>query len=271
MPTCTIAGQTLHYAKYGQGFPVLLGHSYLWDAAMWEPQIQALSPHYQLIVPELWGHGQSAALPQGTTDIGGLAQQMLALLDALQIAECAVVGLSVGGMWGAELALQAPERVRSLVLMDTFLGAEPQTSRQRYFALLDQIEAAGSVSPELIDAIVPLFFRPGADLQGPVPRAFARQLKAMTPAQLRDSVVPLGRLIFGRADRLDAMEALDPARTFLLGGDDDIPRPPEELWMMAEAIGCDYELVPEAGHITSLDNPTFVNAQLLGWLRRTIN
>ncbi|MCM5596719.1 alpha/beta hydrolase, partial [Xanthomonas hortorum pv. pelargonii] len=31
MPICTIAGQTLHYAQHGQGFPVLLGHSYLWD------------------------------------------------------------------------------------------------------------------------------------------------------------------------------------------------------------------------------------------------
>ncbi|MCC4599687.1 alpha/beta fold hydrolase [Xanthomonas melonis] len=270
MPTCTIAGQTLHYAQYGQGFPVLLGHSYLWDAAMWEPQIQALAPHYQVIVPELWGHGQSGPLPQGTQQIGDLARQMLALLDALVLPQCAVIGLSVGGMWGAELALLAPERVRSLVLMDTFLGAEPEATRTRYFGLLDAIEAAGQVTPALIEAIVPIFFRPGTDPASALPRAFAQRLAAMSAEQLRASIVPLGRMMFGRADRLDALSALDPAHTFLLGGAEDVQRPPEELWMMAEAICCDYELIPNAGHSASLENPAFVNAQLLGWLKRTL-
>lgn len=37
---------------------------------MWEPQIQALSQHYQVIVPELWGHGQSDPLPAGTQTVG---------------------------------------------------------------------------------------------------------------------------------------------------------------------------------------------------------
>lgn len=160
MPICTISGQTLHYTKRGDGFPVLLGHSYLWDAAMWEPQIQALSQHYQVIVPELWGHGQSDALPAGTQTVGDLADQMLALMDALELPQCAVVGLSVGGMWGAELAMRAPERVRSLVLMDTFMGAESQAARTRYFALLDAIDAAGKVTAELVEAIMPLFSVP---------------------------------------------------------------------------------------------------------------
>ncbi|MCL1498845.1 2-succinyl-6-hydroxy-2,4-cyclohexadiene-1-carboxylate synthase [Xanthomonas nasturtii] len=270
MPTCTISGQTLHYTQHGQGFPVLLGHSYLWDAAMWEPQIQALSQQYRVIVPELWGHGQSGALPAGTQSLGDLAEQMLTLLDGLELPQCAVVGLSVGGMWGAELAMRAPERVRSLVLMDTFLGAEPQVTRARYFGLLDAIDAAGQVTPALVEAIVPIFFRSGIDLHSALPAAFAQRLAAMSAEQLRASIVPLGRLIFGRDDRLENLAALNPANTFLLGGEYDIPRPPEELWMMAKVIGCDYELVPDAGHIASLENPAFVNAQLLGWLKRTV-
>ncbi|MCC5042819.1 MULTISPECIES: alpha/beta fold hydrolase [Xanthomonas] len=271
MPTCTIAGQPLHYAQHGHGFPVLLGHSYLWDAAMWEPQIQALSPHYRVIVPELWGHGASGPLPAGTQTIGDLARQMLALLDALQIEECAVVGLSVGGMWAAELALMAPTRVRSLVLMDTYLGAEPQVTRERYFGLLDAIATAGQVTPTLVSAIVPLFFRPAIDLASPLPVAFAQRLAALSPDHLRDAIVPLGRLIFGREDALERLAHLNPATTLLMGGEYDIPRPVEELLLMAEVINCDYELVPDAGHIATLENPAFVNAQLLGWLGRTLD
>ncbi|MBA5844985.1 alpha/beta fold hydrolase, partial [Escherichia coli] len=73
-----------------------------------------------------------------------LAAHASALLDALEIEQCAVVGLSVGGMWGARLALREPQRVRSLVLMDASLEAEPEATRLRYFGMLDAIAAAGS-------------------------------------------------------------------------------------------------------------------------------
>ena len=66
MPAHIIQGSTLHYQDHGAGFPVLLGHSYLWDAAMWAPQIDALSRSYRVIVPDLWGHGASGAPPDGT-------------------------------------------------------------------------------------------------------------------------------------------------------------------------------------------------------------
>jgi hypothetical protein len=57
MPSTNIAGQTLHYQIHGTGFPVLLGDSYLWDSAMWAPQIEVLSRSFQVIAPDLWGHG----------------------------------------------------------------------------------------------------------------------------------------------------------------------------------------------------------------------
>ncbi|CAM3907887.1 Pimeloyl-ACP methyl ester carboxylesterase [Paracidovorax anthurii] len=266
----TLEGSPLHYLDLGRGPAVLLGHSYLWDASMWAPQIRALSRHFRVIVPELWGHGASGPLPGNTQDLQGLAAQMLALLDALRIRECAVVGLSVGGMWGAELALQAPGRVRSLVMMDTYLGAEPEATRQRYFGMLDAIEAAGQITPALVNAIVPIFFRPGTDPSAPRPAAFARSLAAMTAEQLRQSVVPLGRIIFGRADALDRLGALDPRTTLLMGGDEDIPRPPHEMQEMAEVIGCESVLIPTAGHISNQDNPEFVTRHLLHWLGRTM-
>jgi pimeloyl-ACP methyl ester carboxylesterase len=52
MPFIEIEGKPLHYQTRGTGFPVLLGHSYLWDSSMWAPQIDALSHHYQVIVPD---------------------------------------------------------------------------------------------------------------------------------------------------------------------------------------------------------------------------
>ena len=104
MPIAIIDDQPLHYVDQGSGPVVLLGHSYLWDQQMWAPQIAALSQKYRVIVPELWGHGDSGPLPAQTHSLGDLARQALALLDHLGVAKVNLVGLSVGGMWGAPLA-----------------------------------------------------------------------------------------------------------------------------------------------------------------------
>src|SRR5258708_8513445 len=106
-----IAGSTMNVVDAGEGDVVVLGHSYLWSSEMWRPQIDGLSPHYRVIVPDLWGHGNSGPLPEGTEDLHDIARHHLALMDRLGIDRFTLVGLSVGGMWGAELALVAPERV----------------------------------------------------------------------------------------------------------------------------------------------------------------
>jgi pimeloyl-ACP methyl ester carboxylesterase len=266
MPFIEIEGKPLHYETHGTGFPVLLGHSYLWDSSMWAPQIDALSRHYQVIVPDLWGHGQSGQLPENTRSLGDLATHAGRLLDALGIGQCAIVGLSVGGMWGSELALGEPGRVKCLVLMDTDRSAEPDATLKQYSQMFNAIESLGSIPAPMIEVIVPLFFRRGATLDGEVHAKFRKALAGFSADQLRQSVVPLGRLIFGRSDALASLAGLDAASTLLMCGELDIPRPPTEMARMAAVIGCRQMLIPDAGHISNLENQSFVTDTLLTWL-----
>ena len=83
-------------------------------------------------------------------------------------------------MWGARLALREPQRVRSLVLMDASLEAGEAT-RLRYFGMLDAIAAAGRIAPPLLDAIVPLFFRPDVNLAGWCRPRFATRSRTCRP------------------------------------------------------------------------------------------
>ena len=266
MPSVIIDGQPLHYVDQGSGPAVLLGQSYLWDQHMWAPQIAALSQQYRVIVPELWGHGESGPLPAQTRTLDDLARQALALLDHLEIAQVNLVGLSVGGMWAAPLALLAPERVNSLVLMDTYLGAEPEATREQYFALLGAIEAAGAIPDALLDIIVPIFFRPGIDHDSALYQDFRQSLRDFPKDRLLQSIVPLGRLIFGRGDALENLSRLNADTTLVMCGNEDQPRPPAEAQEMADLIGCDLVLIPDAGHISSRENPDFVNEALLTFL-----
>lgn len=266
MPFVTIDGQPLHYIDQGTGPAVLLAGSYLWDQTMWAPQIAALSKHYRVIALDLWGHGQSGQLPNGTTSLDDIARQAHDLLDHLDIDRVTLVGLSVGGMWGARLALTAPERINGLVLMDTYVGIEPEPTRQYYFSLLKQIEEAGVITPQLLDIVVPIFFRPGIDPQSALYQNFRASLAALPANRLRESIVPMGRITFGREDLMPRLSELNPNTTLVMTGDQDTPRPPHEAREMAELIGCPCLVVPEAGHISNLENPPFVTEALLKFL-----
>jgi pimeloyl-ACP methyl ester carboxylesterase len=266
MPVAVIDGQPLHYIDQGCGPAVLLGSSYLWGAEMWAPQIEALSQQYRVIVPELWGHGESGPMPTLTRSLDDLARQALALLDHLDIEQINLVGLSVGGMWGARLALLAPQRINSLVLMDTYLGAEPEATRQYYFSLFKMIEDAGVIPEPLLDVIAPIFFRPGIDRESALYQDFRTSLQAYSRERLLESIVPLGRLIFSREDVLQQLPRLDADTTQVMCGEFDKPRPPAEAQEMAGLIGCSLISIPEAGHISARENPEYVNEALLTFL-----
>ncbi|MFR9717745.1 alpha/beta fold hydrolase [Aeromonas diversa] len=253
-----LGGRSLAYLDEGQGPVILFGHSYLWDSAMWAPQVEALKGQYRCIVPELWGHGDSDALVAGRLTLTELARDHLALLDALGIDEFILVGLSIGGMWGLELANMAPARIKGLVLMDTFVGLEPQITCERYLGMLGAIEQVGTIPAPIIEQVAPLFFANQAE---PALMADFKARLASWPATKVAAMVAVGRSFVTRADRMEWLESLT-CPTLVMTGCEDKARPVLEGYLMAEARGCRFIEIPGAGHISTLENPTFVNAAL---------
>lgn len=260
-------GSQMSVVDQGCGLPVLLGHGFLWDRAMWAPQLRALSQHCRVLVPEIWGHGSSGALPAGARSMADLADHMLLLLDRLAIERCVIIGSSMGGMWGSHLAARAPQRVAGLVVMNSFLGVEPAPQRAVYSAILDQVAVDGAVGDNLADLIVPLFFAPDIDRRAPeLPRELRRRLSSFPPEVLRHSIVPLGRIIFARPCALPILSQIE-APTLVLAGAEDRARPVHESEIMARLLGCALTVVPRCGHTATLEQPQRVNAALLDFLR----
>ncbi|PKF49960.1 alpha/beta fold hydrolase [Enterovibrio nigricans] len=268
MKMFTRHGKSMAYQDIGNGPVLLFGHSYLWDSKMWAPQVEVLSQCYRCIVPDLWAHGESESMPAETQSLVDYAADMLALMDHLDIETFSIVGLSVGGMWGAELALQAPSRVKSLVLMDTFVGYEPEITKAKYFGMLDAIEATQSVPDPLIDAITPLFFATDAETANPeLVAGFRAKLSGLKGSEAVN-MTKVGRIVFDRRDTFDEIEKLT-VPTLIMVGAEDKPRSPLESMLMHDAIdGSEYILIPHAGHISNMEQPAFVLDALTTFLSK---
>ncbi|CZF86301.1 alpha/beta fold hydrolase [Grimontia marina] len=266
MNSIQINGKNMSYLDVGEGPVVLFGHSYLWDSEMWRPQIDVLSQNYRCIVPDLWAHGQSDAAPESTISLIHYADDILSLMDQLDIDKFALVGLSVGGMWGAELALKAPTRVNALVLMDTFIGFEPEVAKAKYFGMFNTIEQIGFIPPPMIDAITPLFFANNAETDNPELVSAFREKLANLKGEEAKNVVRVGRMVFDRRDTFDDVEKL-MLPTLIMAGAEDKPRPPLESMLMHDAIdGSQYIVIPNAGHISNLEQADFVTEALSKFL-----
>jgi len=267
MKSIQVNNKEMFYQEKGEGTPVILGHSFLWDSNMWQPQLAFLSNHFHCIAPDLWGHGQSQGLDQKEYSIAQLADDYYAFISALGIKQCAIVGLSVGGMWGTQLALNHPDLVSHLVIMGSFVGPEPQQSQAEYFNLLSAIEKQGSITNEQADFIAPLFFSHiTAKTKPRMVENLVKDLQSFTPNQIK-TIVTLGRAIFGRKSLLDELPKLKQKVLVAVGADDG-PRPPSESKLMADKIpGATLEIIPDAGHISNLEQPERVNQMLFDFLR----
>ncbi|MDX6683478.1 MAG: hypothetical protein QOG94_3517 [Solirubrobacteraceae bacterium] len=115
-------GNDLHVERRGAGEPLLLvqgmtGHSLQWG----EPFLAELERDFELVLYDHRGVGRSAP-SDGPFTIADLAADALAVLDGLGIDSAHVLGISMGGMIAQELALAAPDRVRTLTLGATYCG-----------------------------------------------------------------------------------------------------------------------------------------------------
>jgi pimeloyl-ACP methyl ester carboxylesterase/pterin-4a-carbinolamine dehydratase len=235
--------------------PIVLLHGLGSSSADWALQLPAFTAKHRVLVVDLPGHGRSP-LPGGRLTIDRMADDVARLLARLEIPAAHIVGLSLGGCVGLALALRAPERVRSLVLVNAFARLRPGGVRGAVRMLRRLVLLATSPMPIVAAHVA----------RGLFPDATQRHLYEAAVASL--SAVPrrayaaaCGALAgFDVRTRLGGMRC--PTLVIAGGRDSTVPLAAKEA--LARAIpGARLVTFDGSGHATNVDQPERFNDTVL--------
>lgn len=236
---------------------LLLGGSLGTTLAMWEPQVRPLSDSRQVIRFDHRGHGRSP-IPAGPYEIADLGRDVIALLDDLALPRASYCGVSIGGMVGQWLAINAPERIERLILVCTSAHLPPpEPWLQRGTA----VTAAGTVEV-IADAVVgrwltPEFARARSDV--------AASLRAMLASTDPHGYAACCEAI-ATMDLRAGLAGVD-APTLVIAGAQDPSIAPEHGRAIAAAVpGARFELLDPAAHLATVERAATVNELIADFL-----
>jgi pimeloyl-ACP methyl ester carboxylesterase len=253
MPTLTLNNQSTFYFEYRVSLsrfpPLLLIHGAGGQHTNWPPQVRRLGLA-RAIAPDLPGHGRTAG--PVCESVESYAAWLLALMDALGIESFIPVGHSLGGAVALQLALDAPDRVAGLAVVNA--GASLPVSAGLIARVREDFGAA-------VELIVARAYGPAADDNL---KRLGRRMLAQTPPDVLLSD-------YLACDAFDVSTQLGEvgAPTLVVGAARDKIAPPEWSAALAERLPqAELTLVEDAGHMLPVEYPDKLAGLIRGWLEK---
>jgi len=256
MQTLKIGDNNLHFRDEGDpgGAPVVFSNSLGTDLRLWDDVVALLPPGLRIIRYDMRGHGLSDC-PRAPYAMGAMVHDLEGILDALNVRDAVLVGLSVGGMIAQGLAAKRLDQIRAVVLSNT--GVKIGT-KDLWQERIDMVAAQGLT--EMSDAIMERWFSRKFREGGAM--APWRRMVETTPAEGyagvcaaiagSDFITPTSGL------RLPAM---------VIAGSEDGATPPDLVRDLADLIpGARFELMRGLGHLPCVEQPGAYAALLTDFL-----
>jgi len=248
--TTSADGTTIHYTVQGEGAPaVVFIHGWSCDGSYWRNTTDTFAGTHRVVVVDLAGHGESGQQRQDYT-VAAFGQDVVAVMEAEDIADAVLVGHSMGGPVAVEAALAAPDRVRGVVGIDTFQDLHPQITEAQIQAFTGAMKAdfQATVTPW-----VRSMFAPQAD----------SALVAEVAADMASAPPAVGVSAMGHT--LDwfvhAADRLAPLKVNLTTVSGEL-HPTDAEGVRAVVPGFKVRTVPGAGHFLMLEKPEAFNTLL---------
>lgn len=266
MPVANINGVRIYYEVSGTGLAVMLCHGFSGSHQDWLNQVAVLSPRFRVVTMDSRGHGSSEAPASAEAYAVALfAQDVRVLLGLMGVKKAIVGGHSMGGFIALQLALDHPELVSALMLVDTCAG-EMDMPPEAIQARLKALELAQSQGLEAA------FEHDAA--HNPIRQEYFRRHPQMRDYN-RQHTLEMSAL--GYVHAWGAIRGWHPVTsrlgeikvpTLIIVGDEDTPflRP---VRVLEQGIaGAKLVTVPGCGHSPHIESPAAVNSALLDFLSR---
>ncbi|MDR3754259.1 MAG: alpha/beta fold hydrolase [Terracidiphilus sp.] len=266
-------GSGLGFTDAGTGPPVVFLHPTPLDRDYWRPLVKELAG-IRSVVPDLRGHGVSALgsdLPVGAFDLvpdapvltmEQLATDVLALLDQLSLRRAVFAGCSIGGYVMLEIWRRAPERMTGLV----FICSKPQTD-----APANLLRRAETIQRARTEGVTALF---DGMAQTPLSETSRRERpEIVAEVRAHMTLTPEAEVAVqaGLATRPDSLPTVSTIRVPVLaiaGAEDTTVTPAEMEAFRSAPGGCEFHVLPGAGHFAAYEQPRKVAALMAPWLRQ---
>jgi 3-oxoadipate enol-lactonase len=244
------------YEARGTGAPIVLLHPFPFSRDIWGGLAEVLALRHRVIAVDARGFGETPLGASGYA-ISDLADDVAGLLDHLDVARAAVLGMSMGGYTALACALRHPARVSALVLCDTRAAADPPSMRAARDGAIARIRATGS-GPYLDGSMARLLSTEAAPSLVTFLRSWAEDRA--------DSLIAGIEALRDRPDRSGELGAIR-CPTLALRGTDDQVTPADDMREMVRAIGgASFIEIPGAGHLAHLEAPDHFERALTPFL-----
>lgn len=258
MPTLPINGIDLNYEIAGHGPPLLLLHGLGSRSEDWGLQLPVFARHYQVIAPDLRGHGRTSK-PPGPYSVAMMAADVVGFLQGLGIDSAHIVGLSMGGMIAFQIAVDQPQRVRSMVIVNSAPAMVARTIGE-WARIQQRVGLARLFGPARTGKFLSRRLFPKAEQE--VLRAQLIERWAMND---RGSYLAAMRAIVGWSVQDRIRDIRCPV--LVLSGDRDYMPLDFKQAYTGLIPGARLVVIEDSGHATPIDQADVFNAHVLEFLR----
>jgi 3-oxoadipate enol-lactonase len=243
---------------------LLLLHAFPLTAEMFEPQLTLAAGGWRVIAPHL--RGMDGA-PQGSpaASVDDYAGDIIDLFDALHIEDAVVGGVSMGGYAAFALFRLAPRYIRAIVLADTRPQAdtpEGVEGRKHLMGILRDKGPAG-----VADTMLPKLLGDFTRRENPGLVARARDLILSNSSEAIASAITV---LMTRPDSTKLLPTIHCPTLIVVGEHDVVTPPPLSREMQQGIAGSELATIPNAGHLSSLEQPQAFNAALAHFLEHRV-
>ena len=254
MPELLSNEAKLYYDVRGEGFPIIFTHGASWNHLQWKKQVEFFKDKFKVITWDVRGHGYST-LPDGPVNSEDFSSDLIALMDHLKLDKAILCGLSMGGHISLQTAIRYPERVKSLILIDTPCS-NTLNLYEKVFVPINRFSSkiiSMQLSAKLQAKMLSQFNRENYDY---IISAFSMISK--------DNWIR----VWDAVTRMESKHNLHQVKcpTLLLIGDHDTLTRRHQPYIHDRIHNSTLRTINNAHHGTNLDNPRAVNEEIMNFI-----